>query len=180
MCRESTVSTGRVSVPIRIKPVDKTTCKKSADLGNIQRDLKVFIVTDVYSGSRPSKMYSLVSATCQAKVGSPWEKKKMLVGTLRFFWNQFSTSNQVTSGSTLGLSQQPRWRHKQSEKRREERFQHSWSSNFLLIENAKLLLQKCVCVCVCILRGMGALQIHGVWGRELVPLSPCPPSWVFC
>lgn len=104
--------------------------------------------------------------------------KKMLLGTLRFFWNQLSTSNQVTSGSTLGLSQQPRWRHKQSEKRREERFQHSWSSNFLLIENAKLLLQKCVCVCI--LRGMGALQIHGVWGRELVPLSPCPPSWVFC
>lgn len=177
MCRESTVSTGRVSVPIRIKPVDKTTCKKSADLGNIQRDLKVFIVKDVYSGSRPSKMYSLVSATCQSRLKLG---KKMLLGTLRFFWNQFSTSNQVTSGSTLGLSQQPRWRHKQSEKRREERFQHSWSSNFLLIENAKLLLQKCVCVCVCILRGMGALQIHGVWGRELVPLSPCPPSWVFC
>lgn len=90
VCRESTVSTGRVSVPIRIKPVDKTTRKKSADLGNIQRDLKVFIVTDVYSGSRPSKMYSLVFATCQAKVGSNWEKNvagnfKVLLEPVQYF-----------------------------------------------------------------------------------------------
>lgn len=61
-------------------------------------------------------------------------------------------------------------RERKREKRHEKQSDlllHSRNSNSLLIKNAKPLLQECVCI----LRGKGALQMHGVWGRELVPVS---------
>lgn len=81
----------------------------------------------------------------------------------------------------VGSTQRPKrdkhkqWKRKEgrkkSLKKTSDLLLHSGSSNSLLIENAKPLLQDFKRV---FLRGMGTLQVQLVWGRELVPILRLP------
>ena len=101
-------------------------------------------------------------------------------------WENFGRENSSTNVGCVfaaGLCSQHRAvgeRHKQREREREER-KEAWTTVWSASPQEEIQLsphRECKAssagVCVCILRGMGALQIHNVWGRELVPLRSLP------